>query len=161
MEKNNLFNMFCEVEDFRRKQGKMHSLPIILIIATMVTMSGYKGIRPIGDFIKKHEKDLIKILKPKNNKLPSYKTVSRVFINIDFNKLSDIFYNWAIDYVDIKEGEWLSLDGKAIRGTVKNPNNQYQEYVNLVSIFANKKKQVISVGEVAGEKKARFLSCNN
>ncbi len=122
----------------------------------MAIMSGYNGIRAIGDFIKKHKKELIKILKPKKRKLPSFQTISRVLNNVDFGKFSNQFHKWSVNYVNIKKGEWLSLDGKAIRGTVKNPQNKYQEYVNLVSLFANKKRQVISSGEVTGEKKSEI-----
>jgi len=45
----------------------------------------------------------------------------------------------------LKKKEWISLDGKAIRGTI--PNEKHK-FVNLVSLFCQDKKQVYSMGKV-------------
>jgi hypothetical protein len=151
MQKNNkitLYDRLFEVEDFRRAQWRMHSLPLILIIVIMALMSGYNKIRAIWDFIIKHTIDLIKYVKPKNDKLPVFQTISRVLANIDFDKLTCVFHDWAKDYVDIEEEESYSIDGKWIRWTVTNPNNKFQKFTNLVSIFSSKRKQVLGLGKV-------------
>jgi len=145
---NNLYEMFFELKDYRRKQGQVHSLPIILIIVTMAIMSGFIKQRAMNDFVIKNEKELIELLKPKNDKLPKRKTIARLLENIDFNQLSNIFFKWAENQVSINKNEWLSIDGKAIAGTVENPNNEKQKFVNLVSVFANKQKQIIACKKV-------------
>ncbi len=152
----NLYEIFSEIEDFRRPQGRMHSLATILTIITMALMSGYNGIRAIGDFIVKHRKELIKTIKPKKNKLPSRQTIGRVIQNVKFETLTKSFSKWANNYVRIKEKDWVSLDGKVIGGTVTNSQNQFQKYINLVSVFLNKKKQVLSAGEVGSDKKSEI-----
>lgn len=146
--KKNLYKLFGEIEDFRRAQGRMHSLPFVLIIITMAIMSGFPGRRAVGDFIKRHSAELIELFKPKNDKLPSFQTVARVISGIKFDDLIKIFYKWTLSYVDIKEKEWFSIDGKAIGGTVTNPHDKLQEYINLVSVFSSKRKQVIALKKV-------------
>lgn len=146
MSENNLYERFKKLEDFRRKEGKVHKLEVVLLILTMSIMSGYIGIRATGDFIERNRKDLLELLKPKNNKLPSFQTISRILINLDFNKLNKLFSEWSKDYIE--KDNWYAMDGKGISGTVKNPQDKYQEYTNLVSIFSSNNKQVLTVGKV-------------
>jgi len=156
IKQDNLFLLLFDLEDFRRGQGKMHALPTVLMIFIMAAMSGFNGFRPAGDFIKKHKQELIKLFKPKNDRLPSFQTIARILENIDFDKLTDIFYRWASSRVVIKKSEWCSIDGKAIGGTVKNPHNRHQRFTSLVSVFASKQKQVLAAGKVELGKKSEI-----
>ena len=144
----NLYQEFLQLKDFRRAQGRSHELATVLIIITMAIMNGYTGLRAMGDFVKKNRNDLLKIFKPKRDKLPSYHTITRVLGNIKFEELILIFSKWANKYIKIEKGTICSIDGKAIGGTVKNPHNKFQEYTNIVSIFASERKQVLRIGKV-------------
>lgn len=150
MSVKNLYEIFKEVSDFRRKQAKVHKLEVVLLILTMSIMSGYVGIRATGDFIKRNRRDLLDLFKPKNNKLPSFQTISRVLIGLDFDSLNKAFINWSKDYVS--KDDWYSIDGKGISGTVKNSHDKLQEYVNLVSLFSHEKKQVLSLEKISSKK---------
>lgn len=153
---SNLFLMLFSLEDFRRGQGRMHTLPVILMIVIMSTMSGFIGFRPAGDFIQKHRKELIKLFKPKNGRLPSFQTIARVMENIDFDKLTNLFHRWATAHFVIEKDEWCSLDGKAIGGTVKNPHNCRQRFTSLVSVFCSKQKQVLAAGQIKDGKSSEI-----
>ena len=153
---NNLFKLLSDLDDFRRGQGRMHSLPMVLLIFVMASMSGFNGFRPTGDFIEKHRQELIRLFKPKNNRLPSFQTIARILENIDFDKLTDIFHQWASARIAIKKFEWCSLDGKAIGGTVKNPHSHHQQFTSLVSVFVSKQKQVLATGKVELGKKSEI-----
>ncbi len=109
-------------------------------------MSGYFGIRATGDFIEINRRDLLDLFKPKNNKLHSFQTISRVLIGLDFDSLNKAFINCSKDY------DWYSIDGKGISGTVKNSHDKLQEYVNLVSLFSDEKKQVLSLEKISSKK---------
>lgn len=111
-------------------------------------MSGYHSQRAMGDFIRKHWNALNIFFRPKNGRLPSYQTVARVISGIRFEELNKVFYEWAKEYVEIDKGDYLSLDGKVIGGTVTNPQNCFQEYVNLVSVFSHDRKQILALDKV-------------
>ena len=130
----------------------MYKLSMILIIVTMAIMSGYHSQRAMGDFIKKHWGALILFFKPRKKRMPSYQTIGRVISRIDFKELSNIFYTWSKNYVKIKKGDYLSIDGKVIGGTVSNPHNSLQEYINIVSIFSHERKQVLLLDKVEDKK---------
>jgi hypothetical protein len=147
-QQNNLYDQLLGLEDFRRAEGKMHELRLILIIVIMAIMSGFYGLRAMGDFVKKNRKELIELFKTKNGRLPSRQTIGRALQHLDFNKFNNIFYHWAINYVDIEDKDWISIDGKAIRGTVSNSGNSLQDFTSLVSVFVSKKKQTITVGKI-------------
>lgn len=144
----NLYLEFTKLPDFRRAQGRSHDLAMVMMIITMAVMSGYTGLRAMGDFVKKNRNDLLTLFKPKKDKLPSYHTITRVLANIQFDDLIKVFSTWAGKYVAIDLGTLCSIDGKAIGGTVKNPHNKFQEYTNIVSIFASERKQVLKIGRV-------------
>ncbi len=152
----NLYEKLAKLKDFRRAQGRMHELRMVLIIIIMAIMSGYQGVRATGDFVKRNRKDLIKLFKPKDNRLPSHQTMDRVLQNVNFKQLSKIFKEWAIQYIKIEDKDWISIDGKAIGSTISNVNNRLQKFISLVSVFASKRKQVISVGKINNSKESEI-----
>jgi len=64
-------------------------------------------------------------------------------ISIDFNAVSEKFYQWISSRVSIKKGEWLQMDGKGISGTITGYETKYQNFVNLVSLFINRTGMVL------------------
>ena len=140
------------LKDYRRKQGKRHSLETVLLIIIMGIMSGAKGERAIARFAENNKKDLIKALKIKRKEIPTRYVFKGIIKNIDFPQLQNIFYQWALKIVTIKEKDVISIDGKAIRGTVKNSHDKFQNFVSLVSVFASKRKQVLTSVKIETQK---------
>lgn len=148
----NIYKLLREVKDWRRKQGIRHSLPIILLITIMGIMNGAKSERAISRFAENNKKDLIKYLQIKKKRIPTRNIIRVVLQTIDFKQLEEIFCKWAKMYVKIEEKEWISIDGKAIKGTTQNANNSSQNFKSLVSVFASKRKQIISVSKLETKK---------
>ncbi len=157
----NLFEMLSTIKDCRRLQGRRHSIGIILIIAIMATMSGYFGIRAMKDFTDKNRRKLLDLFKPKNGELPSRQTIGRVLQHLDFDELSNIFYEWSLSYAVIEKHEWISIDGKAIKGTVSDCSKAQQRFISLVSIFASKKKQILTAGKINNKKESEIPKVKN
>lgn len=143
--KKSIYEYFKEIPDHRRREGKVHKLEEILVIITMSIMSGNTNTVSMHDFAKRHKKELAKLLKLEKEKVPSRQTIGRILQHIDKTNLINIFTLWAKPY--IKDIDIISMDGKVIRGTVENYNNSFQTYVNLVSAFSNKRKQILGLKE--------------
>lgn len=135
------------LEDSRRGQGQRHKIELILMIIIFATMSGYLGYRAIGDFIKKHEEELITLFRIEKRRVPSFSTVRRVLLSVDFNVFSQMYKNWLGHLTDSnKDAVWYSIDGKAIRGANKrNP----EDNIHLVSIFSNFEKVVVDLDRIS------------
>ena len=114
----------------------------------MAIMNGSKSERSISRFVENNKNDLIKYLQIKRKRLPTRNIIRGILQKVDFNKLEKIFYEWALYYVSIEEKDWISVDGKSIRGTVRNSQNKKHNFKSLVSIFASKQKQIISASKL-------------
>ncbi len=124
-------------------QGQRHDFSHILLITLMSIMSGYIGDRAIGDFMKRNEKDLLAALTPKRGQLPIFDVIREVLMIIDFRDFSKQFHRWAKQYVSISKNECVSMDGKAIGGTVTNGSTIDQSFMSLVSLYCSKKGMVL------------------
>lgn len=145
-----------ELPDGRRAAGRRHEQAFILLLVLMSTMSGYQGYRSIGDFITRNERELLACFKPKKGRLPTFYTVRRVIQHLDFNQLSDSFYRWSQQHIQIQENEWLHVDGKAIKGTMSDYALARQRFVNLVSVYSSRKKLALGSALVDNSKQSEI-----
>ncbi len=156
MESSNLMEYLGRISDPRRPQGQRHSLELILLLALMSIMSGYIGYRAIGDFIRRNREGLLGTLKPHRDRLPSFDMVRRVLQRIDFGEASKQFHAWAKQHIAISENEWVSLDGKAIGGTVTNGTGTGQDFVSLVTAYCSRQKLVLGNAQVTNSKESEI-----
>jgi len=148
----NLITHLSQIKDFRRKQGQRYPLEAVLLIIIMSVMSGRYGYREIESFAKANKRTMLKRLNIKKKILPSHVTIREIIMNIDFDSLNDAFYKWSTNYVSISEKEWLCIDGKAIKPTIEEYNKSYQNFVSLVSVFTQKRGQVIKTAKYENKK---------
>lgn len=156
MQQKSLFEFLAEIPDFRRKAGKRHDLKFNIAIIIMSVMSGQCGIRAIGEFAKNNKKELIKRLKPPKDRIPSYSTIRRTLLGVEFNELSNAFYKWAVNYVAILEKEWVSIDGKAIKSTLTDYNKDCQDFISLVTVFSHKRRIALANKDYQNKKKSEI-----
>lgn len=151
---NNFLSKLSELEDIRRGEGQRHKQEFVLMIVLLSTMSGYLGYRAIGDFIIKHKSELIKLFKPKKDRVPSFSTVRRVLMGINPLSFQAIYEDWLSKIRDskattsAKQSEsvrWHPIDGKAVRGANKASD---ENYTHLVSIFSAFDKVVVGSAKV-------------
>jgi len=136
-----LLEYLSRIPDFRRAREKRYPLNVILSICIMSIICGYQGYREMGTFCKAHKNDFVKWFGLKNNSVPSHVTIRGVLRNISFEELNKAFKNWSRQYIDIEEGEWIAIDGKALGSTVESSQNSYQNFVSLVSLFSPNKNR--------------------
>ena len=160
---NKFLSKLNELDDARRTVGQRHSQAFVIMIVLFATMSGYIGYRAIGAFIKKHSKELVKILKPNKARVPSYSTVRRILMQLDPENFQHIYGEWLeevrllskeTEVENKEENRWYSIDGKAIRGANQMSKD---DYTHLVSIFSNFKKIVVDSKKV--QQKSNEIPC--
>lgn len=119
-------------------------------------MSGYNSFRSFEDFCENYEDDLSNALGNPKHGLPSHSCIRRVVIDLDFNVLSQKFYQWIRGKVEIKNKEWMQIDGKGIRGTMTDYGNKYQNFLNLVSLFMNRTGIVLTVKQMDNKEQSEI-----
>lgn len=139
----NLLDCLSQVKDPRRKQGQRFELDKLLLLIIMAMMRGCYHYREIARFCSYHQSDLTRLLNIKSKHMPSHVTIRQLVLSLDFSSLQASFHKWAKQYVAIAENEWVCIDGKAIKSTVSDSHNSYQNFVCLVSLFSQKQEQII------------------
>jgi hypothetical protein len=149
-----LLEAFEQVPEFRRRSGTRHSMPVVLCCAVLSLLNGSLSWRDHEAFAQRHRSILLRLLHLSKDRLPSYSTFRRVLIGLDFEQLSAAFFQWARLHVGIVEGEWLSIDGKSVRGTATHPGDPQQNFLSLVSLYAQKRGVVLHTKAYENKKKS-------
>ncbi|NEQ45820.1 MAG: transposase family protein [Leptolyngbya sp. SIOISBB] len=66
--------------------------------------------------------------RPVRSATPSDSTFRRVLEQCDFIVLTRIFRQWAAASVPLSEAEWVAIDGKSIKGTMKDYASAQQNF---------------------------------
>lgn len=132
-----LIEKLKKVKDFRKPSGKRHPLWVVLLIIILGITQSHIGYRPLGDFARNNLGLLTKHLKLPQARVPSYSTIRRVLMGLDWSELLAIFNEWAREEYQDKEGlDWLAIDGKSLRSTVINYDDATQNFVMFASLFS-------------------------
>jgi len=133
-----IIEKFDTLKDKRRPEGKRHKQSTIVIVTILSIVAQIYTLRGITSFVKRHKEELEKLLNLGKNGVPSYNVIRNVLQQIDFNELSIIIKKWIIEEKLIDDDEWISIDGKGIRSTITNYNSSEQNFVSIVTAFAQK-----------------------
>jgi DDE_Tnp_1-associated len=132
-----IIEAFAELKDPRRKAGQRHTLALCLALFTLAIAAGNKGFLAIGDWISSYNEQLINIFNPPKNRLPSYSTVRRALLHLDYQGYSTCLANFF--NVQPSVGETIGLDGKVLKGSYQiendNPNSDSHPAIMLVSAY--------------------------
>jgi hypothetical protein len=127
------------IPEFRTAKGKRHDLPVVLMCLLLGSLSDCKSWRDYASFVQRHRKALLEHFRPPKERLPSYSTLRRVALRLDFDALSAAFLTWAREDVSFEPGDWLAIDGKSLSGTSTNPDDAQQNFTALVSLYAHQR----------------------
>jgi len=143
----NLREELKNIKDPRRGAGQRHSIDVVLMITIMSTMSGYNGYRAIGDFSYRYKKELIEYLDIPKERVPSIATIRRVLMGIEHKVFMEVFEKWMHQYLKKERQQWVSIDGKAIKGTKQKEEDL--KLAHLVSFFSSDSKEVLMARKTA------------
>lgn len=123
-----------QIPDFRTQPR--YPLWVILLLVIMGTMSNAHGYRALEDFVERHQSSLIELMELPYKRLPSFSTLRRIMVRLDFVALTQAFNTWAGETFDPQPDMQLATDGKGIKASVMDYDSQYQDFVNVVSAFS-------------------------
>lgn len=128
---------FSEIADSRHSLGKRHDIALCLALFTLAIAAGNQGFLAIGDWLKSYQAELIELFNPPKQRLPSYSTIRRVLLTLDYKTYSAALANFFD--VEPLPGETLAMDGKQLRGSYQietnNPESPPHPAILLVSAY--------------------------
>jgi predicted transposase YbfD/YdcC len=132
-----LIDQLTTITDPRSKRGQSHPLWLVLFLALLGSLCGYRGYRPMALFCQKHHATLCELLEldAQTTQFPSYSTFRRVFLVVDAQVWVDAFNVWALLHAPALAGLLWSIDGKSIKCTSVGGNSSAQDFATLVSVY--------------------------
>lgn len=140
----NLIDTLKQVEDFRSARGKRYPLWVVLLLVILGMMSQCQGYCSLEAFAQRHKDALIAALGLSVKRLPSDSTFRLVLQQLDYARLLEVFNQWAQQHIELEPGDALSIDGKAIAGTLVEPKAAQQDFLSVVSLYCQKQGVVLS-----------------
>jgi hypothetical protein len=137
VERIEILEAFTDLPDVRRAAGKRHHMALCLALFTLAVTAGNRGFIAIGDWLKSYRSELIALFKPPKQRLPSYSTIRRVLLKLDYSDYSAALARFF--GIEPLPGETLAVDGKVLRGSYQletdNPDSPPHPAIMLVSAY--------------------------
>ena len=134
-----LYDRFQQMTDPRKSKGKQYSLLTLLSLIFLAKLSGKDNPVEIADWAKNKTEELVQLLGLKHSRMPHHNTIRRVFHKIvdeeEFEQLMKEYHQRETE----NDGEVLSMDGKALRGT-RIAGHERSDYV--LSVYDGQTQQV-------------------
>lgn len=141
---------FAELPDPRRTAGQRHKQALCLALFTLAVTAGCRGFLAIGDWLEAYHDDLVALFSPAKERLPSYSTIRRVLLNVDYQAYSACLARFF--EVRPQSGEMVAVDGKVLRGSYQresdNPCSEPHPAIQLVSVYLVKRGLILEPIEV-------------
>ena len=137
VERIEILDAFMDLPDVRRASGKRHDMALCLALFTLAVTAGNRGFLAIGDWLNSYRSELIALFKPPKQRLPSYSTIRRVLLKLDYSDYSAALARFF--GIQPLPGETLAVDGKVLRGSYQletdNPDSPPHPAIMLVSAY--------------------------
>ena len=143
-----LWLILQQSSDPRRRQGKRHALPIILLIAILSLCCGAGSYQAMSEWAVNYQDRLKEELPFLASHTPSKSTFHRVFAVLDAKELEKIFGKWLQTITHLEKHEGIAIDGKAIKNTD----------LYLVSTFAHQAKTTLFQQATTGKGKELVIA---
>lgn len=144
---------FEGLPDLRRSAGQRHNQALCLALFTLAIAAGNRGFLAMGDWLKSYEDELIRLFAPSKNRLPSYSTIRRVLLKVNYEQYSGCLAQFF--GIEPIAGETIALDGKVLRGSYQvendNPDSAPHPAIMLVSAYIVERGMILEPYEVASK----------
>ena len=76
-----------------------------------------------------------------------------VIMGVDWQSLLKMFNEWALEeYGQRDDINWLGIDGKSLKNTLNNPNNEQQNFIMFISLFSQESGLVLQLKRIKNKK---------
>jgi DDE_Tnp_1-associated len=151
-----LLQFFGQIEDPRRKQGRIYQLNYVLLFCVLAVLSGATGYATMALWMKMKRLELVKVFDLKWVKTPSKTCISELFMSLDKVEVEKAFRTYTFDLANSKttaeknkmtkktksKALQIAVDGKFLKGSYDNLIDT--DAMNLISIFLVEKGLILA-----------------
>jgi DDE_Tnp_1-associated len=144
-----LLQFFGQIEDPRRKQGRIYQLNYVLLFCVLAVLSGATGYATMALWMKMKRVELVKTFNLKWVKTPSKTCISELFMSLDKVEVEKAFRAYSFDLANSKTTAnqtknqlQIAVDGKFLKGSYDNLIDT--DAMNLISIFLVEKGLILA-----------------
>ena len=141
---------FQDLPDLRRGAGRRHDQALCLALFTLSVSAGCRGFIAISDWLNSYRAELLDLFMPSKNRLPSYSTIRRVLLNLDYQAYSQCLAEFF--KIEPLLGETIALDGKVLRGSylLDTPASTTESHraIQLVSVYVVERGLILPIQPV-------------
>jgi hypothetical protein len=152
-ERIEILEAFVDLPDVRKASGKRHPIALCLALFTLAVTAGNRGFLAIGDWLKSYRSELIELFNPPKQRLPSYSTLRRVLLKLDYAQYSAALARFF--GIEPLPGETLAVDDKVLRGSYQwesdNPDAPPHPAIMLVSAYLVERGLILEPYPVEGK----------
>jgi hypothetical protein len=141
---------FRDLPDFRRTAGLRHDQALCLALFTLAISAGCRGFLAIQDWLKAYKVELLELFSPPKSRLPSYSTIRRVLLDLDYGAYSRclaVFFE-----IEPQAGETVAMDGKVLRGSYhrSTPASTLESHpaIQLVTVYVVERGLILPIQPV-------------
>lgn len=141
---------FRELPDMRRTAGLRHDQALCLALFTLAISAGCRGFLAIQDWLKGYQPELLELFTPPKSRLPSYSTIRRVLLDLDYEAYSRclaVFFQ-----IEPRAGETVAIDGKVLRGShnLDTPASTTESHpaIQLVTVYIVERGLILPIQPV-------------
>ena len=141
---------FRDLPDTRRRAGRRHDQALCLALFTLAISAGCRGFISISDWLHSYKEDLLAIFCPTKNELPSYSTIRRVLLRLDYKAYSHCLAKFF--EITPLPGETIALDGKVLRGSYNvdtvSSTTESHPAIQLVTVYIVERGLILPIQPV-------------
>jgi predicted transposase YbfD/YdcC len=144
-----LLEIFSQIRDHRRAEGKLYPLPQILVFCLLAMLAGATSYRKMHEFIMVHFRRLSLLFPSKMLKAPCYAQIRNIMAGLDPTDMEQAFRLHA-EGLFRSEADGLTLlavDGKALRGSFDALKDK--KATQILSLFATDGRIILAHVEIA------------
>lgn len=147
-----LNTIFKDLKDTRRGQGQRYDLEGFLVSVILGVLSGANSYRKLHTFMESKLESLKEHIGIKWKKAPAYATIRYIIKGLDGEGLEECFRKYSLEIAELDESKniFLSLDGKAVRGSFDHFEDK--EAIQVFSGFITGKNIIIAHEVIEGKK---------
>jgi hypothetical protein len=137
---SSLLELFGQIPDPRRAEGKRHPLPAVLSLVVLAMMGGMRGLQGIVDFGRNLPADVVLSLGFTRPKTLAKSTLSEILRAIDIKAFEAAIGRWLQRQADQHGWKAIAIDGKSLRGST----GEQLPAVHLVAGYAHEAQVVLA-----------------